>query len=153
MHIDDILSELGKAMGLGDIGLDENRVLRLVFDDRHVVDMEATEDYKTLHIYSVLSSVPEDGKLELYEALLYANLFGQETGGATLCVDPSAKEVLLCTRCEMEKTDYQDFVNLLENFLNHVEHWKDKIEKIKSGAESKSSSGGGDFIEPGVLKV
>lgn len=129
MKIESVLTELGNQMGLPNLKLDDNKVCRLIFDKKFTVDIEASEDLKIVHIYSALCIIPPRDKENLYEALLEANLFGRGTGGASFGIDLEMGEILLSITIEMEKVDYQDFVNVLEKFVNHVEAWTEKIDK------------------------
>jgi hypothetical protein len=49
-------------------------------------------------------------------------------------------EILLCTSVSVERVVYQDFVNILESFVNHVEAWTEKIEKGDYGRDRHGSS-------------
>lgn len=129
MNIEDILKELGNQMGLPNLKLDDNKVCRLIFDKKYTVDIEASEDEKIVHVYSAMCIIPPEDREPMYEALLEANLFGRGTGGAAFGVDKEMGEILLSQTLVLDKTDYQDFVNVLESFVNHVEAWTDKIEK------------------------
>ena len=71
MNIHDVLAELGHRMGLN-VALDEQGVCRLVFDERFAVDIEASPDNDTVHLYSVLCPVPPENKEPFYERLLGA---------------------------------------------------------------------------------
>lgn len=146
MKIEEILKELGNQMGLPNLKLDDNKVCRLIFDKKFTVDIEASEDLKTVHLYSALCIIPPRDKENLFESLLEANLFGRGTGGASFGVDLEMGEILLSRTLVMEKTDYQDFVNILESFVNYVEAWTDKIDKgeysrDKRGLAPKPSEG------------
>lgn len=129
MKIESILTELGNQMGLPNLKLDANKVCRLIFDKKFTVDIEASEDLTIVHLYSALCTIPPSDKENLYESLLEANLFGRGTGGSAFGVDIEMGEILLSRTVVMEKTDYQDFVNILEAFVNHVEAWTEKIDK------------------------
>lgn len=133
MNIEDVLKELGAQMGLPGLKLDDNKVCRLIFDKKFTVDIEASQDLKTVHLYSPVCIIPPEGRENFYEGLLEANLFGRGTGGAAFGVDLEMGEVLLSRTLQMEKIDYQDFVNILESFVNHIEAWTDKIEKGEVG--------------------
>lgn len=126
MHIHDVLAELGHRMGLN-VALDEQGVCRLVFDERFAVDIEASPDNDTVHLYSVLCPVPPENKEPFYERLLAANLFGGDTGGAWFALDGVHGEVVLNRTVKMTNTDYQDFADLLEAFVAHLESWSDKL--------------------------
>lgn len=155
MNIDDILLELGKQMGLGSLKLDENRVCRLVFDSVLVVDIEATEGDQIVNLYATVCTTPAEGKDALYETLLEASLFGLGTGGASFGIDKERGELLLWRVLNMDKTDYQEFVNVLESFVNHLEVWKDKIDKgeIAALSEKSGAKGGHEEMGHGFLKA
>lgn len=129
MNIKDILTELGQQMGLGKLKLDDNRVCRLVFDRKFTVDIEATHDEKIVHIYAAVCIIPPFNKEKLYETILDSNPFGRGTGGAIFGIDLEMGEILMTRTLVMEKIDYQDFVNILESFVNHLEAWTEKIDK------------------------
>ncbi len=141
-------------MGLPNLKLDENKVCRLIFDKKFTVDIEASEDEKNVHIYSAICIIPPVDKETLYETLLEANLFGRGTGGSSFGVDLELGEILLSRSVEMEKVDYQDFVNVLEAFVNHIEAWTEKIDskdynKNKSSSSSSKESSSSDMEGPG----
>jgi hypothetical protein len=138
MRIQDLLTELGKQMNLPGLKLDENRVCRLIFDKVLVVDIEASEDGRTIYIYGKAGEVPPEGKEEFMGTLLEANLFGKGTGGAMFAVDHHRQSVYLCRILATETTQYQDFTNILEAFVNHLEAWMQKIERGDMGSESSS---------------
>lgn len=140
MKIEAILLELGNQMGLPNLKLDNNKVCRLIFDKKFTVDIEASEDLKIVHLYSAICTIPPRDKENLYESLLEANLFGRGTGGATFGVDLEMGEILLSKTMDIEKVDYQDFVNVLESFVNHVEAWTDKIDKGEYSRDRRASS-------------
>ena len=149
MNIKDVLVELGKQMGLDGLKLDENRVCRLVFDKQYAVDIEASEDEKIVHIYSKVTTAPPEHRDEFYALLLEANLFGKGTGGAMFALDQSQNDVYLCRALSMDSTDYQEFVNVLESFVNHVEAWSKKIESGDLSREGASAEMSSDVDMPG----
>ena len=126
MNIRDVLAELGHQMGLN-VTLNDEGVCRLVFDDRFSVDVEASPDNDAVHLYSVLCPIPPENKEPFYERLLEANLFGGDTGGAWFALDGVHGEVVLNRTVKMTNTDYRDFADLLEAFVNHLEAWSDKL--------------------------
>lgn len=127
MHIKDALDQLGKQIGVPDLALDENGVCRMIFDRNLVVDLEQSDDASVLHIHSTLTGIPAEGRETLYGSLLAANLFGAETGGAVFALDIPAGEVVLFKSFRMDETEYQDFVNGLENFVQQIENWKERL--------------------------
>ena len=131
MRIEHVLQELSRQMALDGVALDENRVCQLVFDDKIVVNIESPLDNEDkVYLYSTVGIVPPENKEAFYEKLLEANLFGYGTGGATLAVSSELAEVILIQTFFMEKTDYQDFVNGLENFIDQTAAWLDQLAVI-----------------------
>lgn len=139
MDIHAILSQLGDQMGLSQLKLDENRVCRLVFDQRLTVDIEASDDEKIVYIYALAGQMPPEGKEAIMANLLEANLFGKGTGGSSFALDHNHQEIYLCRILSVEALHYQDFVNILEGFVNHLEAWMDKIDRGDLGSTSSSS--------------
>ena len=139
MDIHSILTQLGQQMGLPQLKLDENNVCRLVFDQRLVVDIEATDNNKVIHFYALVGELPPENKEDFMANLLEANLFGKGTGGSAFALDHNHQEIYLCRLLLIDSLAYQDFVNILETFVNHLEAWMDKIEKGDVGATSKST--------------
>ncbi|OYV47006.1 MAG: hypothetical protein B7X06_03285, partial [Verrucomicrobia bacterium 21-51-4] len=98
-------------------------------------------------------AVPPEGKETFMALLLEANLFGKGTGGATFALDHTHHTVYLCRILSTESTDYQEFVNTLEGFVNHVEAWKQKIEKGDMGQEAASTVAQDGFRDSGYLRA
>lgn len=140
MDINAVLSELGGQIGLEGLKLDENGVCRLVFDDVLVVDIESSDDGQVVNLHAQVCEIPAEGREELYKVALEESLFGLGTGGASFGLDSQRGELLLWRSLAMDKLDYQDFVNILESFVNHLELWMQKVER--SDFSSDSNSGG-----------
>lgn len=139
MDIHAILSQLGQQMGLPQLKLDENRVCRLVFDQKLVVDIEASDDEKIVHLYALAGAMPPENKEDFMAVLLEANLFGKGTGSCAFALDHNHQDVYLCRIVLIESIVYQDFVNILESFVNHLEAWMEKIERGDMLPSSKST--------------
>ena len=121
------LAELGKQIGLEDLKLDENGVCRLIFDHVIVVDIEASDDQRFLTLLGKLCDEPPESKENFFKTLLTGSCFGLETGGAAFCLHDG--EAIMWKILDMEKTDYQDFVNDLESFVNHQQMWMERLGK------------------------
>ncbi len=127
MKLNALLGELGEKIKLNDLELDKNRMCRLIFDDKFVVDIEALPDEQTFFMYGVVGRVPTEEKEAFYEKLLEGNLFGKETGDASLGVDPQQGEVILFQKLNAEKLEYIEFEKHLEQFLNYMEFWSKEL--------------------------
>jgi hypothetical protein len=140
MEIQDLLNELGQQTGLGSLRLNEQRVCRLVFDDRLTVDIEALADNQRFFIHAVVGQAPVEGREAAFAELLAANLFGQDTGGACLSLNRNHDEILLFKEFRADETDYLKFSSALEMFLNRLDHWKNRLLSADVGSSFTSDA-------------
>lgn len=120
MTAQELLQELGTTLGIkpefGNAG-----TCRLLFDD-NAVDFEAADE--TLFLIAEVGSVPAEGREAVYARLLAANLFGAQTGGATLGLDQD-KECVILHRALPLPCDYPPFEAALEGFVKSLRYWKE----------------------------
>jgi hypothetical protein len=121
-----LLQSLGLALNVPDVGFDANGCARLEIDGTTALDFECGEDGK-LHIYSVLGALPPHGREVLYAELLKGNLFGASTGGASLAIDFSYGEVVLCRCVATQHAVAHEFASEIEAFVAAAEHWKGRL--------------------------
>ncbi len=137
----DLLADLAQRLKLQDLQLNEKGLACLVLDDKITIQLEHETATNRFHLYTVLGTVPAEGKEALYETLLTGNLFGHQTGGATLALDEITGEVILFLTLNPDKTDSTDFEKALEDFAAAAEHWKEKFSEAGSaGGNGKASS-------------
>lgn len=127
MELQAILDEFGRSAGLGRVGLNEDGVCRLVFDDELTVDVERVPSRGSFYLHAVVGRLPPGDDPGLLRDLLAANLFGRHTGGATLALDPGLGEILLHRELADGTTDYQAFAAALEGFVNALERSRDRL--------------------------
>jgi len=150
MDINAILAELGGQIGLEGLKLDENGVCRLVFDDVLVVDIESSDNGELVNLHAQVCEIPSEGREELYKLALEESLFGLGTGGASFGLDSQRGELLLWRSVATDKIDYQDFVNIMESFVNHLELWMQKVQGADfSSGDSSDEEGPLDVDEGG----
>lgn len=129
MHsTDQLLLDLGQMAGLPQpLRFDEHGCARLVFDAHLGIDFERHADAGLIQVYCVLGPVPAEGRDALYQQLLEANLFGADTGGATLALDSEMGEVVLCRSVPADGMAAASFVQLVEQFASSAEDWKTRL--------------------------
>lgn len=123
-----------RKAGLGALALDNKGVCRLSFDDTLIVDLEHDDGAGVLHIYATVGPIPAEGKEEVYASLLSANLFGAETGGATLAIDRPRGEIVLCRAVDPEHLDPTAFENTLQAFVNALEQQRESLNSADNTA-------------------
>lgn len=72
-----------------------------------------------------ISACPEKKQEEFLTSALFANLFSQGTEGCILGLDAEGEIVTLSRVIDYE-IDYQEFRDLLEDFVNTAAQWKEE---------------------------
>lgn len=137
MKAEQLLKELGLTMGLPDLRFDDRGCARLVFDSKVAVNFENDAEAGEVQLYSTLAPLPAGDREPLYRLLCEGNLFGAQTAGATLAVDPLAGEVVLCRAIAVEGADAAGVARLLERFVATAEEWSGRL---ASGAPASRSA-------------
>ena len=142
MNIETIVSHLGKDIGLN-LSFDEKACISLKFDNKHLLVIEAPEGNERIFIYSMIGITPQQQKLEAYERLLEANLFGKGTGPCWFSCNPKTGEIFLSSAIEKETLNYDRFLSTLESFLERLDYWSKRIEEPlhTTGAEDSIADG------------
>lgn len=149
MTVNDLLAEFGRKAGLGVLALDDKGLCRLSFDDTLIVDLEEDEGAGVLHIYATVGAIPAAGKEMVYATLLSANLFGTETGGATLAIDRLRGEIVLCRSVQPDHLDPTAFEGILESFVNTLEQQRENLNSaVGAGSEAPAASMPPQGMEP-----
>jgi len=130
MHPDTLLSELGTLAGLPELKLNEQGCTRLVFDGSLAVNFEWNDSLGQLLVYAPVGRLPAEGKEPLYRLLLEGNLFGLETAGATLSVDPLENEIVLHRAIEVEGITATAFQALVGAFVDTLENWTARLAEL-----------------------
>lgn len=130
-----LVSELGKTVGIEDLKPDEENYCCLGFDEKIITHIQYNEPNDVLMLFAQLGSIDEDKVNDIYPRLLKANLFWQGTGGATLGVDDETREVLMAYQVPLQMLDFPKFQELIEGFINTAELWINTLEVIQHGGE------------------
>lgn len=78
---------------------------------------------------------PKQGEEEFYTLALLGDLFGQGTGGATLGLNEDGS-LLTLSRGIDYNIEYKDFKDVLEEFINSVDFWRQEV--LNLGMKLKS---------------
>ncbi|HLO75766.1 MAG TPA: type III secretion system chaperone [Magnetospirillum sp.] len=136
MSVSDLLAEFGRKAGLGSLGLDGQGVCRLSFDGSLIVDLEFDDGAGVLHLYGTVGPVPAGDREAVYQRLLSANLFGRETGGATLALDGGRDEIVLCRALVPDHLDPLAFEAALAAFVDALEGQREQLKTAPVGGPS-----------------
>ena len=106
-------------------------------DDDLIFKIFDLEDKVYLH--SDIDLVPTEKKEEIYSYLMRANLLGQGTGETKIGIDKDEKNLTLSYELSYY-SNFNDFKEKVEDFVNYIKYWKEEIIKYKR------------LIEQGIIK-
>lgn len=136
MTAQELLQELGNVLGIkpqcGEAG-----TCRIFFDD-DAVDFEAVDE--TFFLIAEVGSVPAGNREAVYARLLTANLFGAQTGGATLGLNED-KGIVVLHRALPLPSDYAPFEAALVRFVKSLRYWKEWLALAASAPAAPSNEG------------
>lgn len=127
MSPDQLLNDLGLTAGIPSLQFDDRGCARLMFDGRLAVNFENDSDAGCIHLYTPVAPLPPDGLEALCKTLLVANLFGEQTLGATLAIDDIEHEIILCRCVPVHDATGKAFADILERFVAAAEDWTHKL--------------------------
>lgn len=123
---DALIDAYARRVGLDSLGFDNQGNLRLVLDGQ-AIDLTVDDATGRLHLYGEVGMVPLRWRENLYRHLLVGNLFGAATGGASLCIDPSEDDILLCQQLDLEGTSASQLDARLDDFAAALRRWSDLL--------------------------
>jgi len=79
---------------------------------------------------SEIADCPEMRREEFLSEMLLGNLFGQGTTDAVLGLNATGKKITLARHLDHEIT-YDEFSDILEDFMNSVDFWREEAQNFK----------------------
>lgn len=131
MNADPVLQALATALAAPGLEFDAHGCARLRVDDRIDVNFERSEGH-LIHVYCTLGPLPTDRREAVFQRLLTANLFGAETGGATLAIDTEFNEVVLCTDVGNHGWTAELLASRVERFVEAALAWQARFADLAS---------------------
>ena len=129
-NVERLIAELGEAMEVPDLALDEDGFVCLYGEDGVVLNIDHYEDQDCLVMYTTVGEIPEEHRLALYDEMLKANFMWQDTLGATLCVSPTGEHALLMISITTGDLDLPQFLNVYNTIGRLTWAWSDRIRAI-----------------------
>ena len=141
-------TDLGTALGIDDLQLDENGYAALGFDDL-LVNFELDEERDRLLLTASLGQ-PEGNKQAAYELLMSANYLWQGTGGGTLALEESSGEIILQKPLPIATLDQQALEMAIEIFVDTAELW---AQQLAAGSGDESTDDEQPMPPGGILRA
>lgn len=129
MNFDRFIREVHHIHGLEHLRPDEDGTYALRINHAHLVYFAESNNGKHLYLYAPLCPIPfdEHEKAVLYEQVLHANLFRQNSGNAWFATDPHSNQVLLMKRIPFNHLTTGHFIDELHELVTCLAHWKNSI--------------------------
>lgn len=129
MLLADFMKSFAEEMELGEgVKPDEQGVYSIPLEEKVTITAAALPT--GFKLSSPIAPSPQKNKEAFYTELLLANLFGQGTHGGSLGISEDGNLLTLSQVVEYS-INYKEFRNLLEDFINTVDFWRE--EAIKNG--------------------
>lgn len=120
--VDQWITELGRHYGIEQLRLNEQGILALAIGDGLSVHMQAIAASETLVFYASVVVMSEPLPPDLLIAMLQANRFWHETGGATLSLDDQTPpRVILAQSVPFQDIDTPGLIDAFENFAGALQ--------------------------------
>jgi hypothetical protein len=116
---------LGERLKIADLEVDENNDCYLSFDSKYFVKCSVNTEKERISFLAYVGALPEDKEI-YYRGILESCYFWQDTAGANVSLDPTDGTLMLIQYCDMNLMDVDLFYDVLEQFVNAVEHWDTK---------------------------
>ena len=127
MQLSELLKELGTKKGLGNLVLDESGLSRLIINQDQLVTFEKSINKGSFYLYAAVCELKPEREKELSLLALQGNLFGKETGEASLGYLPKTRSLVLFETFDESHLNFQEFEKKFEEFVRHLAYWINKM--------------------------
>ncbi|WP_022665940.1 type III secretion system chaperone [Desulfospira joergensenii] len=125
-QFDRIMSQLGQAMGIEELGLNEENGCTLRFDDQ-VINLQFEPDDCSFILFSDLGQVAQEKKESLYEQFLSANFYRKQMVNSSISYCEPTRSIVLILHQSTHGLDFVQFESILQSFIDLAEAWSKKI--------------------------
>lgn len=135
-----LLSDFGRAVGIDELAFDENRCVRLTFDEQEIV-IEHVEDQAEFLLHANIGELPPVADAGLYEKLLMANHTAAAGGLGTIGINRATRQIVYLDRVTLRALTQQQFQDTLAKVVDRVEFWCKALKGPYFEAASTNGSG------------
>ncbi|MBR5023496.1 MAG: type III secretion system chaperone [Victivallales bacterium] len=123
------LAIIRKQTGLDMLVPDDDGLLSFRVDDQYNISLQFLENSAKILCFVEVATLPSDAGVAVYRDLLAGALFGKETAGGYFALEAESNAVIYNYMFDFDKAaaDPENFVETLENILQLVDVWADRI--------------------------
>ncbi|KIC76202.1 hypothetical protein DB42_EA00740 [Neochlamydia sp. EPS4] len=131
MELEDLLLEYGRSKQLGRLQLDSSGLCTLLMNGHYLLTFEKSHDQEGFYLYSSVGDLPLEKEGEVILMALKGNLFGRETGRASLGYVEQTRSLVLFEYFDKNELNYLQFIQRFNQFVKYLFYW---ITKLKASA-------------------
>jgi hypothetical protein len=126
--LQDLMREFEKQLDLGSLATENPDIYAIPIDED--VLMKIAPLNQGFSLSCVMGQCPKFNKEVFFSKIMQANLFGQGTHGAVLGLSDDGNMLTLSQEVEYN-IEYKDFRDVIEDFFNTVDFWREEARKHK----------------------
>lgn len=133
-----------KQTGLDMLTPDDDGLISIRVDDEYNVNIQFIEASSKILCFVEVATLPPDAGIAVYRDLLAGSLFGKETAGGYFALEKESNLIIYNYLFDFDKAaaDPDNFVETLENILQLVAIWADRINGNPEGEPSEDKQEG-----------
>lgn len=130
-----LIAEFGRQCGIDDMRPDDDGTVDLELEDGVTLTLQLNADGDHLLLFTTVGLVGEAVGGDLLLELLSANLFGRETGGATLSLEPGTGQIVLYRAERLDGLLAGQLVHLVDRFADSAAFWAARLAPADAGLD------------------
>ncbi len=144
------LATIRKQTGLDMLVPDDDGLLTFRVDDEYNINLQFIEASSKILCFVEIATLPSDAGVAVYRDLLGGSLFGKDTAGGYFAMETESNTVIYNYMFDFDKAaaDPENFVETLENILQLVDIWANRINDDLGKEDSESKNDGDTAVIP-----
>jgi hypothetical protein len=126
--LDDWMRDFAQELETGSLATESPGSYEIPMDED--LKIAVTSLGQGYNLFSVLAACPKINKENFFSKVMQANLFGQGTHGAVLGLTEEGNMLTLSQFVDYT-TNYKDFRDVVEDFINTVDFWREEARNHK----------------------
>ncbi len=123
---EELLKQLASALELSPPLLEKDQICKFLISENYELLFKPFSD--DFVASCVIGAYPTKNREDFLILVMRANFLGQGTGGSIIGVDKEEKFLTLSSPISYE-IEFKPFRELIEDFLNFVEYWREELDK------------------------
>lgn len=126
MELKELMAAFAAETGMTELAPDEDGAYIFSVDDCTMM-LAPAGDGSRVALYAELGEPPEEGREQVYRAMLEASFPRGGTAPVSLSIDGESGRICLSSIESLATLDYAAFKTVLENFVNAADVWRKNL--------------------------